>query len=961
MSKKLTILSSIALVALLLAVSLETFHHGIVDAAPPQNARDFAAPNSDTAPISPAAGQSVTPAAPDRGLAVVPDRLTVGQNPGAYYLDYGSTVLDPSIYPVKGSMRYFGWSALQFGPNNYNWSGLDSWISQRSAIGLSTGVALTTFDGIYDGDIRSTPDFVIATPGTMVITPDYVDYYAGRNGDFESSSHTSFWELTGNAAVVQVPGDNWAGRMGGKDNANDSITKSALYVPTMPPELTSGTKMELSFSVYMTTTDTLTDTDHLYVELVDGNTPPNVIYQAYHATNTSGPKGTWLNVGPLDVSGFVGRTLRLRARATTNATNPTNFYLDNVVLRVRLIIPKYWGTPYQNLYRTFVQALGDKLRNDSRVDFVAIGTGRYGETVPADWEQNPTLEQAGLTADGWIKTVNTITDMYVAAFSSGTTLRKNLLLQYAPYFKTAYERRDFANHAAGLGVGLSYNGLNPDWTSAFTNDGWGDYDPLVPEYNSVPIAWESYTYMLCTPVYTYWALFSGLDKHGDYMRIGDDLLTGSDGTVNRGMFQWARNYWGKTPQNTPSVWVVMREHRNPTPYCHTSAMPNYAYVGSYPTWPQLGNYNFWLYQDDRIAGGKTVPETNDPGADSRYARNPVNGAAWVDAGLGNCPTSNTYASFYGPNYPCFPRPYNENLPKLVGSNPANYYDPNPLTGEGKEAWVIRRTDQDTDNPFMWFTIDSQYIDGSINPDVYTVDITVKYLDMGNDTWTLKYDSISGEKIAGTVTKTGTKLLKTQVFHITDGKFAKRLTGGADFVIDSRALDGTKDGNEWIHMVDVAKVSAQPATPTATPTSTRTPTPSVTPTSTPTTGVVEGIAFYDRNGNGLPDAGEGLSGAVLVLKQNMTEKYTATSQDGGLFRFEAVSPAQYTLAEKTPPPGYYLSIYSIGFMVGANQTLQFDVPHQAMATATPTATATVTSTTDPKHHYLPLLWQKNDGS
>ena len=79
---------------------------------------------------------------------------------------------------------------------------------------------------------------------------------------------------------------------------------------------------------------------------------------------------------------------------------------------------------------------------------------------------------------------------------------------------------------------------------------------------------------------------------------------------------------------------------------------------------------------------------------------------------------------------------------------------------------------------------------------YQVKITVKYFDIGTDKWQLKYDSTSGEKAAvapdgkNYIQKTGTKQLKEVTFTIPDGKFAGRLTGGADFYLDSRAPDGT---------------------------------------------------------------------------------------------------------------------------------------------------------------------------
>ena len=49
-----------------------------------------------------------TPEAPI-GPVAAPDRLVAGQKPGAYYLDYGGTVVNPNQYPVQGAMRMFGW------------------------------------------------------------------------------------------------------------------------------------------------------------------------------------------------------------------------------------------------------------------------------------------------------------------------------------------------------------------------------------------------------------------------------------------------------------------------------------------------------------------------------------------------------------------------------------------------------------------------------------------------------------------------------------------------------------------------------------------------------------------------------------------------------------------------------------------------------------------------------------
>ena len=969
MRKSLTILGAALMIVALVAVS-------VIGAAP---AGTVAA---SSAPLAPAVVGSAsqpaaveTPAAP-AGPAAAPDKLTAGQHPGVYYLDYGGTVVDPKQYPVDGSMRMFQWSALQSGTNVYNWALLDNWIVERLTLGLSTGVFISTYDGKKDGDIRSTPDFVIQKSGAMITMPEtyttglggtgsarsgFSDYLQPQNGDFESSWHPTGWDLSGDAQVVNVSsiGGSWAGRLGGADNSQGSITRFATRIPAMPPEATTGVRMELQFTTNVQTTDLTPNADHLYVELLDANN--NLLESLADITNSSGTNNTWVVNAPINLNNWMARTLKIRFRSTTDGATPTTFYVDDVQWRVRLVIPRYWSTPYKDAYSAFVTALGAHLRNDSRVDFVAIGTGLHGETQPANedeknylWEFENLRSNADATHPGWVETANGITDMYANAFAQGTSLRKNLLLQYAPFFKNASERKSMTDFAVGRSVGLSLNGLLPDWGGgAFVTGasaGTGSYDPMVSSgrYNFVPIAWESYTYMLCTPVFTYWSLFSALDKHADYLRIDDDLLQGTQGAENTVFFKWAKDYWGKTLQTTKSVWTVMREHRNPTPYCHARTYPTYAYRGAdgntyqWPaskgsTWPQLGNYNFWLYQDDAITGGRTVPETNDKGADSRYAVDPVTHTPWTYAGLGNCPTSNSYASFYPANYACNNTPYNPDLPAL-GSDASNYYAPDNWVGSGKEAWVVRRTDQATGNPYMWFLIDDQYIDGS---QTYSVTISVKYFDIGTDTWSLRYDSasgVSGGKLAGTITKTNSKQVKQATFNISDGKFAQRLASNqADFVIDSN-----NDGNEWIHMVDLAKkASFDPPTPepTTTNTPTVTPTPSATPTATPTTGVVEGYAFWDKNGNGLKDPDDpGTEGAVIILRQGGVELYSATSGPDGKYRFGAVTPGQYFLSEKTPPPGYLANMMTVLVAVGANQTFdQIHFGHQQGPTSTPTST------------------------
>jgi len=228
MRKRLTLLATLALAVLLVAVSL------LPPAANP--ASQAAGPLLAPAAPGPSLLDGLQGAAMGGALGAAPEQLIAGQNPGVYYLDYGSTVLDPNVYPIKGSLRFFGWSTLQSGPGAYNWGNLDGLINARYSSGLSTGVFISTYDGPLDGDIRVTPDFVIQTANTMIVTPEYVNYYQySQNGDFETSTayhgHAYAWDRAGNANAVVAPGGSWAAFLGGTNNAADSLTHWNMHIP----------------------------------------------------------------------------------------------------------------------------------------------------------------------------------------------------------------------------------------------------------------------------------------------------------------------------------------------------------------------------------------------------------------------------------------------------------------------------------------------------------------------------------------------------------------------------------------------------------------------------------------------------------------------------------------------------------------------------------------------------------
>ncbi len=468
-------------------------------------------------------------------------------------------------------------------------------------------------------------------------------------------------------------------------------------------------------------------------------------------------------------------------------------------------IPKYWDSAYQTPYQNFVNALGAAFKNDSRLAWVATGVGRYGENAPCDGADVDDLETAGLTSDLWISTADQIINMYVNAFAGGSV---QLFNQMAPYFKSARERRDIANYAADHGVGLSFNGLYPDDENAIVMNGrsdslaWtGKYDQLLDRGDEVPIAFETYAYMLgpynhCTNFdQVYWGILNGLDKHSDVLRLNIDLFVqnvtppyGQYYYDNYAIFHWANRYLGKTVYNTPSVWVAMRAHRAPWQPCWA----NNPDPGPY--FYQPGNYKMWLEQDDSISGGHTVAVTNDSSITS---------------------LDGVYS----------PPPYDSDLPAT------------------RESWVARRTDQGNGNTSMFFKIDDRYLYNLSSTQPVTISII--YLDRGSDTWQLTYDAQGGSEKAAelsyldgvsqpagttTVSKGNSMAWRRAQFVISDGRFANGLAGGADFRIFCN-----NDGNEWIHFVDVTKSNGTlPPAPSSSDTPTPTPTPTATFTGTPPT-------------------------------------------------------------------------------------------------------------------------------
>ena len=257
-------------------------------------------------------------------------------------------------------------------------------------------------------------------------------------------------------------------------------------------------------------------------------------------------------------------------------------------------IPRYWHPQWMAAWEDLIKDLAARYDGDPRLAWVEISTGMYGENWPADFFWHAAcLEDAGLTSALWVQTMKQIVDIYDEAFS-----QTPLLLQFAPYYRLSTERREITEYAARKGIGLKHNGLWPDTNGAIVDDPGksyyraGQYDPFLLWGDQVATGWEGQEYQLTGDVGTLWGMYSGLNKHVDYILLGEEIVSNPS---RRPMLEFAQTYLGRTVSDTPAVWVALREH---DPY----------WLGQTEWFPQRGNYDFWLYQMDTVPGGRTVPE-----------------------------------------------------------------------------------------------------------------------------------------------------------------------------------------------------------------------------------------------------------------------------------------------------------------------------------------------------------------
>lgn len=461
------------------------------------------------------------------------------------------------------------------------------------------------------------------------------------------------------------------------------------------------------------------------------------------------------------------------------------------------VMPPFENTAWQQAYFDFIKEAGRKYNNDSRLTgaIASMGIGaepfmtknRY-DCNPKYWQQYQTKYRVFLSglADTWHEafpnkpvyltlggedwTADVVASAY--KFSPPLGLKSNAL------------EADLSHYEYANGV------LGGRWPMANFDGG------IRPSTNW---SFEDSHFVGGRDIYfmTLWVL-SGHGQFIDWRDLGH--MEKVYVALPKFWTDFVPRYLGKKIDETDSVWTVLRDTKMKDGLCSVDPQkPGSCCWTSYKgekvcIYGRKGNFEYWLYQLDDVAGGKTVP----------LLLNSPNVAGQIHNGI---------------------------IPEL------------PVSAQNEIfAYSLRRTDQATGNKYMYFKIDDNFPMKKEGKDSF--ELMVVLLNRGSDSFSIEYKTKSGEIKTLKVQK-GAGLGKIDQFvvvplRLEEADLSGGFDGGADFRLSSEG-----DGDEIVHMVligeDLPEIeyTSQPVNPTIPPKPTKIPqTPSPTqnpliPSSTPT--------------------------------------------------------------------------------------------------------------------------------
>ena len=146
-----------------------------------------------------------------------------------------------------------------------------------------------------------------------------------QNGDFEAGS--AYWTLGGATTISTLTphSGSYSAWLGGYNNANDTLYQTVI-IPSTGPTGQPVVSAWLGYYWYMTTEETSHSWDYLYVKIRDAYGNDLTTLETLSDGSTA---NTW-GFSRFDVSAYIGQTIQVYFRATTDGSYKTSFFIDDV-------------------------------------------------------------------------------------------------------------------------------------------------------------------------------------------------------------------------------------------------------------------------------------------------------------------------------------------------------------------------------------------------------------------------------------------------------------------------------------------------------------------------------------------------------------------------------------------------------------------------------------------------------
>lgn len=409
--------------------------------------------------------------------------------------------------------------------------------------------------------------------------------------------------------------------------------------------------------------------------------------------------------------------------------------------------PNFGNPAWQRAFDDFVLAMGQHYDNKpefTNLAFINIATGVDGET--AERKNIGNCQYFSANSDTFNKWVAHLMGIYNQAFPHtpqflqdmlhGTYASSTLVFSFSPR-STGVKVNGWAiDH---IGSEIRYDGVLVGGATGFSQV---FYDRILTGYEpGISPGIKG----------SYWMFMEGLFTHPTLLDVQRPYI---EYTYQAGqetgfpILEFARKHLGKTIENTPDVWTVLRETKH-SDQCWKASDGIYKCYG-----PHHGDFESWLYRKDSLPKSRTVALLSD-------------GSSQI-----------------------------LELPEPARSHIYSWHS-------------VRRTDQLTGNVLMSFDVDDRYETHRARPKnaggESTLEITVTLLNKGNDYLSLEYKDYTGNLIKKRIQK-GAFLGSINnwvdyTFTLEDAYFDNNLDGGIDFRINCE-----NDGDEYLHRIIVKAIS-----------------------------------------------------------------------------------------------------------------------------------------------------------